>query len=73
LGVIGAILSIFLVLYLYEQFLIYYYSQGSTFFNMFKFVKISDISMVLSVIFTFFGVGIGVFGSMVSMSKYLKL
>ncbi|HBN84722.1 MAG TPA: hypothetical protein DDZ89_12850 [Clostridiales bacterium] len=73
LGVLGAIISIFLVLYVYEQFLIYYYSQGSMFFNLFQFVKISDISVILAVIFTAFGVGIGVFGSITSMNKYLKL
>lgn len=73
LGVLGAIISIFLVLYVYERFLIYYYSQGSMFFNLFQFVKLSDISVILAVIFTAFGVGIGVFGSITSMNKYLKL
>ena len=73
LGMVGAVIAIFLVLFTYEKFLIYYYEQGSLFFSLFKFVQISDVSVVLAVIFTVFGVGIGVFGSMMSMNKYLKL
>ena len=73
IGLVGSMIPLLLVYYMYDTVIQYIIGRFAVVQNLFAFVPIKDIFMVLIPVSAAIGIGLGLIGSMLTTRKHLKV
>lgn len=73
IGLVGSVIPLVLVYYMYDTLVSYVVGQFNIIRNMFGFIPVKDLFVVLIPVMIGIGVGIGLIGSILTTKKHLKV